>query len=599
MEPPRGFLASVWRFFYFLPFFLGLLILGIVKGALLCPLIFLIMTTGNSAIILGLWPAHAIWTYYCIARAKQLGCILKFVLCIGISFILVLWPPVGILASVLGGAGYGFFSPVIATFDAVGEGKTNVFFHCFWDGTWDTIKGSFTVVRDFNDVAFHSYFSVMSDLRLQDPPNGKPHELRLFDVLAAIIVGVIGVIVDLPMITLIALCKSPYMLLKGWNRLVHDLIGREGPFLETACVPFAGLAIILWPAAVAGSVVASILSSFFLGGYAAVVTYQESSIQKGLAYIIASLSIFDEYSNDVLDLPAGSCFPRPQYRMEESVHSSALSRPASFNKEKHDLKKTLSKTMSFKNKILEYKPIKLLEQLFIECKSHGETLVTQGVITTNDIEEAKSKKDGSGIISVGLPAYCILQALLRSIKANSDGLLLSDGTEITSTNKPKDTFFEWFLDPLLIIKDQIKCENLSEEEENYLCKLVLLVGDSERVSDIDAGLVPQNERRRAEICAFARRLQGITKSISRYPTFRRRFDGLVKTLYEGLEKKMGVNLSANGPRSTQRSITGRSLGRLFTQKSFGRRTNKGSDQEEEKSNVNSHQMHEHNEMLIP
>ncbi|EHA8590162.1 putative membrane protein [Cocos nucifera] len=178
MEPPKGFWATLWRFLRFLPYFLGLLLLGIIKGALLFPLICLIMTIGNSAIILGLWPAHAIWTYYCIARSKQLGPVLKLVLGTGISVILVLWPLAGISGSILVGSGYGFFAPVLATFDAVGEGKTNEFIHCFVDGTWSTIKGCFTVVRDLKDVCFHSYFSIMDDLRLHDPPDGKPYEIR-------------------------------------------------------------------------------------------------------------------------------------------------------------------------------------------------------------------------------------------------------------------------------------------------------------------------------------------------------------------------------------------------------------------------------------
>lgn len=88
------------------------------------------------------------------------------------------------------------------------------------------------------------------------------------------LVGLLGILVDVPMVSLIALFKSPFMLFKGWHRLIHDLIGREGPFLETACVPFAGLAILLWPLAVLGAVLASCLSSFFLGAYAAVVVYQ-------------------------------------------------------------------------------------------------------------------------------------------------------------------------------------------------------------------------------------------------------------------------------------------------------------------------------------
>lgn len=37
---------------------------------------------------------------------------------------------------------------------------------------------------------------------------------------------------------------------------------------------------------------------------------QESSLWFGLCYIVASLSIYDEYSNDVLDMPEGSIFPR-------------------------------------------------------------------------------------------------------------------------------------------------------------------------------------------------------------------------------------------------------------------------------------------------
>lgn len=90
----------------------------------------------------------------------------------------------------------------------------------------------------------------------------------------ALIAVELGLVVDIPMITLIAACKFPYMLFKGWRRLFHDCIGREGPFLESICVPFAGLAILLWPMAVVGAFIGSMLASIPLGAYAGVVVYQ-------------------------------------------------------------------------------------------------------------------------------------------------------------------------------------------------------------------------------------------------------------------------------------------------------------------------------------
>lgn len=100
---------------------------------------------------------------------------------------------------------------------------------------------------------------------------------RLLYLPVAVLAALIGIIIDVPVISTVALFKCPYMLFKGWHRLFHDLIGREGPFLETICVPFAGLAILLWPLAVAGAVVVSMFSGYFIGAYAGVVAYQVNS----------------------------------------------------------------------------------------------------------------------------------------------------------------------------------------------------------------------------------------------------------------------------------------------------------------------------------
>lgn len=68
-----------------------------------------------------------------MSRSKKLGPVLKTVNCICVlPVILMSWPEVGIAGSTVGGVLYGFLTPIFATFKAVGEGKTNRFFHCFY-----------------------------------------------------------------------------------------------------------------------------------------------------------------------------------------------------------------------------------------------------------------------------------------------------------------------------------------------------------------------------------------------------------------------------------------------------------------------------------
>ncbi|KAE9599507.1 hypothetical protein Lalb_Chr14g0362961 [Lupinus albus] len=556
MEPPTGFSSSLWNFIHFLPFFIGLLLLGTIKGVFLCPLICLLMTFGNYAIILGLWPAHVVWTYYCVVSARQLGPFLKVLICVCVlPVLLISWLVVGIVGSIVGGAAFGLLSPIFATFDAIEEGKENKLLHCFIDGMRSTIEESCMVVNDVKDVSFHSYFSVMDDLRQKGPPNGKYYEIRLLYLPGAVLAAVIGIIVDVPVISFVALCKGPYMLYKGWCRLFHDLIGREGPFLDTICVPFAGLAILLWPLAVAGAFLASSVASFFLGAYAGIVAYQESSLLSGLRYIIAALSLYDEYSNDILDMPEGSCFPRPQYR--KNVDSSPrIEHSDSFSRS--SFQKTPSHSYSTKNNITELKSLELFDCLFKECKNVGEKMVSEGLITQKDIEEAKSGK-GNRVISIGLPAYCLLQGLLRSAKVDSVGLLISDDTELTTSNRPREVFFEWFLNPLLIMKEQIKAENLSALEEDYISKLVLLNGDAERLKNLSVGPAPASVVKRAELDAWARRLQGITKSMTRFPTYKRRFDNIIKSLSDELSEKNGGQIMTRSKSAFARLISLKSL----------------------------------------
>ncbi|OIW20903.1 hypothetical protein TanjilG_25075 [Lupinus angustifolius] len=457
MDALAAFIAKLWRFVSFLPFFFFLFILGIMKGTVIGPIAFAIIVIGNLAVIIGLWTAHVVWTYYCVARTKRFGLVLKVVILICLPVPVLLLPILGIVGSLLGGIGYGYCAPLLATFEAVGQDVKDKFYHCFIDGCWSTIKRSCTVVQDVTDFCFHSYFSYMDELRENLPSHEKPFDIKLSILPCCLLVILVAVPFDVVLITSIAIWKSPYMLFIGWKRLLEDLIGREGPFLETECVPFAGLAIILWPLAVVGAVLAACISSLFLGLYGGIVVHQ------------------------------------------------------------------------------------VWDWLFKSCEVNGRILLRDGLISVKEIEECILKGNCKKL-GIKLPAWSLMHCLLTSAKCDTDGLVISDDEELTRMNGPRDKVFEWFIGPLLIMKDQLKKLKLEETEETCLKELVMRC-KNELPEEWDSTGFPSSDTvRRAQLQAIIRRLQGIVTSMSQIPTFRRRFMNLVKVLYiEALQARASAN----------------------------------------------------------
>uniref|UniRef100_A0ACD5ZS72 Uncharacterized protein n=1 Tax=Avena sativa TaxID=4498 RepID=A0ACD5ZS72_AVESA len=541
METPVGFLAKLWSLVSFLPFFILLLLLGCAKAILIGPAVAAIVFFGDSAVIVGLWPAHFFWTYYCVLKTKRIGLVLKILAAICLPLPLLLLPVLGILGSLLAGLGYGVFAPLMATFEAVGEGVADKLSHCFLDGTASTIRGACMVVRDVTDFCFHSYFSFMDELSENMGDDEKPFDIKLSYLPRSFLVVLVAVPLDVLMITAVALWKSPCMLLKGWQRLCEDLVGREGPFLETVCVPFAGLAIVLWPFAVVAGVIASFLSSFTLGLYAGLIAYQEDSFQMGLSYMVAAVALYDEYTNDLLYLREGSCLPRPKYRKagspkHEVNHDGDENNIAAECEEKQELhgrrkpRRNLQRSKTFMETIQRLRPIQIWDWLFRSCEMNGRILLSEGLISCEDIEEFITKGKGKKL-SIKLPAWCILHCLIRSAKYDSHGLLISDDVEVTNFNWPKDRVFDWILGPLLVLKEPMKQLELTEEEETCLRKLIM-TNKNEKPSDWDdCGFPSSDSVKRAQLQAIIRRLQGIVTHMSRIPGFRRRFLNLARALY--------------------------------------------------------------------
>ncbi|KAH9663525.1 Membrane protein [Citrus sinensis] len=489
----QGWLKIIYVGFAFcLAFFLGAL-----KGLLVCPVAGLILIIGNVGVIIGLFPAHVAWTVYTLVKTNRLDIPLKVAIFFPLPALFGLWLGLSIAGSVLVGVGYGFFTPWVSAFEAFrNDNECKKLFHCVVDGTWGTIKGSCTMVRDFADLCYHSYPIFLKEIR-ESPHSNELQPLRLFHVPGCIIAGLLGLVVDIPLYTVIAVIKSPYMLFKGWFRLLHDLISREGPFLETACIPIAGLTILLWPIVVIGSIVIAIFSSIFIGLYGSVVVYQERSFRRGVAYVIAMVAEFDEYTNDWLYLREGTILPKPRYR-QKKVHSS-------------------SELPVGGNQVAGGK--------FTSASADAPAMLMPSLAHSRSVREA-------------IQEVKMVQTLLYSIKAGSGGLLLPDSVEITHLNRPNNKLLDWFFNPIMVLKEQISVLKLTEPEVRYLEKVVLFGSTTERMEAWDnGGLLPEDALRAAQIQGISRRMIGLIRSVSKFPTYRRRFRQVVKALVSYSESR--------------------------------------------------------------
>uniref|UniRef100_A0A803KW38 Uncharacterized protein n=1 Tax=Chenopodium quinoa TaxID=63459 RepID=A0A803KW38_CHEQI len=504
MQIPKNLWFMIAYFILFIPVFIFLFLLGFAKGAIISPFVFLIIAFGDTGFVIGLWPLHLFWSIYCLIKTRKFGPFMKCLLILLVPIPIAIWTVVGVTGSAIMGIGYGYVWPVMETFKAIskeGESLAMKLVRVFTDGTWNNIWGACTIVRDFADFSFHSYFSVMDELL--DARGEEPIELKVAVLPGCLLSAIFGIVVDIPIITLITIYKTPILLFKGWQRLIQDLIGREGPFLETVCVPFAGLWILLWPVVAFFAMLLGILSSLGFGCYAAVVAYEHLCTWAA----------------------------RPRYRDIADPGSDPM--PLKELRKQPDAEEPLITQLSDEANPLQAKVI--WDNLFKAYEDIGVELFRARAIGLQDLESWKHSKNK--IVNIGIPAYVFLECFLRSIKSGSAGFIIRDNVEITGVNRPEGRIFDWLYEPMCVMKEQVRHMNLTEAEELYFYKHCLYAGDIEKIEAWqNGGIPPSDEIKKAQLEGISRRLQGLCLTLSRLPTSRRRFYKVVNKIEQEVTK---------------------------------------------------------------
>lgn len=193
----------------------------------------------------------------------------------------------------------------------------------------------------------------------------------------------------------------------------------------------------------------------------------------------------------------------------------------------------LAPSRSVRETIHEVKMVQIWGNMMRYCEIRGKELLDANVLTAADLcEWIKGKNNNeAAIVGVGLPCYSLLQALVFSIKANSSGVLLLEEFEITYLNRPKDKLLDWFFNPVMVLKEQIRANKLGEAEVRYLEKVVLFGSNKQRLEAWDNGaLMIPDALRAAQIEGISRRMIGMIRGVSKLPTYRRKFRQIVKAL---------------------------------------------------------------------
>ena len=142
------------------------------------------------------------------------------------------------------------------------------------------------------------------------------------------------------------------------------------------------------------------------------------------------------------------------------------------------------------------------------CEIKGRELLDANVLTRTDLYEWLKAKNSheAPIVGVGLPSYSALDTLLRSIKAGADGILLLDEVIVNQENRPHDRLLDWFFNPLMVLKEQIKTLKLGDGEMQYLERVLLFGSHPQRMEAWENGcVIPQDPLRAAQIQGISRR----------------------------------------------------------------------------------------------
>ena len=178
--------------------------IGLIKGALLAPL--LIAITAPSAFVLAvlLLPHDVVYSFYTVAVTNRIGPNLKVAAMLLLPLPLCAWPFIVLAGTVAGWLVYGVFGQVLEAVSKKGP--------CTLSRAGEMVGEAFTFIGDFYDFNSNSVFCYLADLR--KPSDAAAFDVGFFQMLIGLLQGIICVVLEVAAYACLGAVKLPFVILR-------------------------------------------------------------------------------------------------------------------------------------------------------------------------------------------------------------------------------------------------------------------------------------------------------------------------------------------------------------------------------------------------
>jgi hypothetical protein len=278
---------------------------GLIKWALIAPFIFPIWAIAVPGIALICLPWDIVMTFYTFVMTKSLGFNAKCLAILLLPIPLAIWPPLVFASTCFTGLMFPLYKMMASTFDDNDS-------LCF-GGIGETFSESFDMIKSFWEFNTHSYFDYLFHLRTE--PCDNPFELKIFQIIIGLVIGILGCVIDGIFGTIIVVVKSPGALFQAYKYLWEGYFDVDGCLMKIILLPLFlignGLAASSLPLFILGGTMVSI----YLGVHCAVTAHNKGSISAGLVEIINNIGMIDDGTSDftkMCKIFGGECDLKPE-----------------------------------------------------------------------------------------------------------------------------------------------------------------------------------------------------------------------------------------------------------------------------------------------